>query len=172
MLQGFFWVQSVERFFNQELGYKILSFLWHVFSGCLLKRKLASSDFFGDFLLVGSIERWRPTEDDEGDHSDGPDVTLFVVFVIEDFWSDVVWLGGVIFRMRGNGTVPTRRFILFFESNLLDVPQSITFIERSSSFSESIMFSGFRSLEKWRKTSLTEILPVDNFTLVTVIEGH
>jgi hypothetical protein len=34
------------------------------------------------------------------------------------------------------------------------------------------MFSGFRSLEKWRKTSLTEILPVDNFTLVTVIEGH
>ncbi len=64
-------------------------------------------------ILVGSIERWRPTEDDEGDHSDGPDVALFVVFFIKDLRGDVVGLGGVIFRIRGNGTVPTILFILF-----------------------------------------------------------
>jgi hypothetical protein len=48
--------------------------------------------------------------------------------------------------MRGNGTVPTILFILLEESNLLEVPQSITFTERSSSLSDNMMFSGFRSL--------------------------
>jgi hypothetical protein len=53
-------------------------------------------NFFLDLFLVSSIEWRRSAEDDKGDYSNGPDVTLFVVFFIQDLRSDVVWLGELI----------------------------------------------------------------------------
>ena len=80
----FFW------FVGQKLRDKVLAVIGNVVPSLVIEGKCTSTHFFHDFLIALAIKRWHSRKENVGDDTNRPDITLGIVALVENFWSNVI----------------------------------------------------------------------------------
>ena len=82
--------RTIFWFVGQELGNEVFAIVRNVIPGLVIEAERAGANFLHDFLVTLTVEGRHSREKDEGDDAAGPDVTLGIVVLVENFWSNVV----------------------------------------------------------------------------------